>query len=1293
MAKTGFLDLLTQLGAGSDYIVEQGNDDILRFRMEGDTFPRLVLAVQAHDILAGPGTSPPVSIIGTGGGGPGSGLPVFNVVMAYSADNTGVAETDDPVNQAISDANASGGGIVYFPEGTYKVASGYVLRSNVILFAAPGVILNDARASGATIRTAGVLGTPIQRAKVQGLTFAGSGPTHTLRAIDLSYSEHCIVTENRFNAYAVGVWLYGADAASVSHNHFVGCSTNTTGNLGAVHVTADASGDTADCHVTENVFDGCLERCVVITGAAGHRPDSIEVAENKVIDGNVRGRRIDVRVQAAVRVHDNTFAISAFDSGYSTPVSAIYIADAQGASVRGNRFTLTGVGVVGSCIDIDATTASNVHVIVADNDFSIAASCKPTTACVTWRWTAPNYNRVGGDYGNGISIDGSANSVLVSGAPNTVNPTHQWGAINSKEFAVGDGVAYDGPALQAWVNACVAQGREGKWAAGTYLCQSDVSTPTVITIDKGTGAAGQSVFIGEGLDTTMVLYNVDLGFDTWGMPQVPWNPINCGKQQSVDLRDVSFQGNLAHSNGLQNANATPIPLSKGYGPRIANRCNYQRLSVKGFHTAYVIDGSEGGGQYVTTKIDGSNILTVDLTISPVPPSTIIGLPATGGGIPGGTTVTACDATTITLSNNVNNNDGNQSTDLTVGSPTTLGTDHFEATDLNGEECRYGVLVRRNSGNVGGGGTGTADFRFVRVGLGRCQWGGFVASEDGYYRDITFDSCHLANLAHSFYKEGTPGITPSQNQFLSDCTWVRTKSEGAGTWVVKDASLRGLCQNWMGSFEVHDGIEINQRSTHKFVLSSAYDHTWKPYTATATRDASQRLTAVVASIADTRRSTKVTGGAGTNVNTFAGAGVLTVGDTQRFDVSGTIVVQLGGGPVVIRYTGTTTGTFTGCTTLGGGAGALALNQVVNPTIVAVGDPLAVEALNTGSNPDKLYSDCAMVETITGPTTFTALLGTQAKQMDANYGSGVSTISIAGNPNVKNQDAGCLIVSDNATIPAGTFIGVVNFHAQTATLVDASDNPVTTTGVSSGASNNVTTSVPANAVAANIRFGRIGCFDLGIVKDWHFSFDLSSNFTSESVGAELTWFAYQAQTSRINLSSSDFPSMNLRAGSTEAAIDFQIDRAGKEAVLAPCSAAVAVGQALECQNNGQRRPAQIATVAPFGGIARAPANPGQTTVGLTAFASTGQPPFVIAARPFLFCQEKGPNFSAAILEGGGLACENPTASGKILVLSNTTAGRVEAWNGTSAGRRAVGYSFTLNRANFVDARVLPASFTAV
>jgi hypothetical protein len=71
--------------------------------------------------------------------------PVYNVVTSYGADNTGATDTTAAIQNAINAAGAAGGGVVYLPAGTYKVAPAGS-NSYALTIASNNVVLRGAGA-------------------------------------------------------------------------------------------------------------------------------------------------------------------------------------------------------------------------------------------------------------------------------------------------------------------------------------------------------------------------------------------------------------------------------------------------------------------------------------------------------------------------------------------------------------------------------------------------------------------------------------------------------------------------------------------------------------------------------------------------------------------------------------------------------------------------------------------------------------------------------------------------------------------------------------------------------------------------------------------------------------------------------------------------------------------------------------------------------------------------------------------------------------------------------------------
>lgn len=73
-----------------------------------------------------------------------SGTGIYNITSSpYRADNTWTSDVTHIVQQAIDDASAAGGGIVYVPVGVYKVKDILYLKSNITLYLQGGAVIKS----------------------------------------------------------------------------------------------------------------------------------------------------------------------------------------------------------------------------------------------------------------------------------------------------------------------------------------------------------------------------------------------------------------------------------------------------------------------------------------------------------------------------------------------------------------------------------------------------------------------------------------------------------------------------------------------------------------------------------------------------------------------------------------------------------------------------------------------------------------------------------------------------------------------------------------------------------------------------------------------------------------------------------------------------------------------------------------------------------------------------------------------------------------------------------------------
>ncbi|WP_438347973.1 hypothetical protein ACP8HI_20275 [Paenibacillus sp. FA6] len=73
-----------------------------------------------------------------------SGAGIYNIINSpYRADNTWTSDVTSIIQQAIDDASAAGGGIVYVPVGVYKVKDILYIKSNVTLYLQGGAVIKS----------------------------------------------------------------------------------------------------------------------------------------------------------------------------------------------------------------------------------------------------------------------------------------------------------------------------------------------------------------------------------------------------------------------------------------------------------------------------------------------------------------------------------------------------------------------------------------------------------------------------------------------------------------------------------------------------------------------------------------------------------------------------------------------------------------------------------------------------------------------------------------------------------------------------------------------------------------------------------------------------------------------------------------------------------------------------------------------------------------------------------------------------------------------------------------------
>lgn len=191
---------------------------------------------------------------------------------AYGATGNGTSDDSAAIQAAIDAANTAGGGIVYFPPGTYRVGTRIELKSGVSLVGAGRQYTKLRGMSGlATSVIVGLSGTAASDLEIRGLTIDAdySGAALNINGIQVTNgnriliddctvtnvaktgivfttSTDCRVINSRINGTGLaqasvgfGVLLSGGTGSKVHDNYFTACNgMNIGGNTNALNASA-----------------------------------------------------------------------------------------------------------------------------------------------------------------------------------------------------------------------------------------------------------------------------------------------------------------------------------------------------------------------------------------------------------------------------------------------------------------------------------------------------------------------------------------------------------------------------------------------------------------------------------------------------------------------------------------------------------------------------------------------------------------------------------------------------------------------------------------------------------------------------------------------------------------------------------------------------------------------------------------------------------------------------------------------------------------------------------------------
>lgn len=308
-----------------------------------------------------------------------SAVDYTNVTQApYTADKTGVADATATIQAAITAANAAGGGIVYFPAGTYKLSSALTVYPNVTL-TGDGSNVSVLNQHSTTANC--ISGNSLVNFRMNGLWLTGPGSgsgvginltesggaaneyIHLTDVTVYDFGSHGIACElmivSHFdrvvsqNNGGKGFYIYGASASVAGTScTFTACWANTNATYGwhlqyMVYCAMNA------CAADTNGIGYMLDTCqsVVLTGCG---------TESDVAKGGLDGTGFKVSASQGVTLLNcwnyNNKAVGFWNTAASSATAFIGIIENTPSGATASL--KTDSGTTSTVVSYDLTTAT-----------------------------------------------------------------------------------------------------------------------------------------------------------------------------------------------------------------------------------------------------------------------------------------------------------------------------------------------------------------------------------------------------------------------------------------------------------------------------------------------------------------------------------------------------------------------------------------------------------------------------------------------------------------------------------------------------------------------------------------------------------------------------------------------------------------------------------------------------------------------------------------------------------------------------------------------------------------------
>lgn len=254
---------------------------------------------------------------------------LFVNVMAFGAKGNGVADDATAIQNALNSIRTTGG-VVYFPEGTYKVGSAVQFYSNSTLFFEPGATLLQGASMNNMMRSfcdsswTGYSGT--HDCLIYGATFDGGDYTTNNTLVGIAHAKN-IIFENCTFKNAYGEW-HNIEINSSYNVKVINCDfegsrkTSERGELIQIDWAYHSSSYPWNINIDNTVCE-----LIEIYGCTFH--NSMASAIGTHSDG----------ANNRIRIHDNNF------DSISATRGTIYLDDSLNLDIYDNTFDTCTLGV------------------------------------------------------------------------------------------------------------------------------------------------------------------------------------------------------------------------------------------------------------------------------------------------------------------------------------------------------------------------------------------------------------------------------------------------------------------------------------------------------------------------------------------------------------------------------------------------------------------------------------------------------------------------------------------------------------------------------------------------------------------------------------------------------------------------------------------------------------------------------------------------------------------------------------------------------------------------------------